>query len=190
MPHIYQMPGHLIRRLNQISVAVFADGMAAQGIDLTPVQFSALTVVSEMPGLDQATLAGAIAYDKMTIGGVLDRLEAKGMLTRRVNTRDRRARVLEATPAGQALVAKATPIVAALQDAILPGLDASERKTLMRLMKKTADAGNHLSPCAAERPPRSRDDAPTYASSIRRSNSTSSAIWLSTAFSSSILRTA
>ena len=61
-------------RLHQISVEIFASRMAEAGIDLTPVQFAALTTVDDNPGVDQATLAGLIAYDKVTIGGVVDRL--------------------------------------------------------------------------------------------------------------------
>ena len=93
MTNLYDLPGHLIRRLHQISVAIFANRMAEAGIDLTPVQFAALTTVDDNPGVDQATLAGLIAYDKVTIGGVVDRLVQKGLLRREVSKRDRRARV-------------------------------------------------------------------------------------------------
>ncbi len=55
-----------------------SDGGA--GIDLTPVQFAALTTVDDNPGVDQATLAGHIAY--VTIGRVVDRLVQKGLLRR------------------------------------------------------------------------------------------------------------
>jgi DNA-binding MarR family transcriptional regulator len=72
---IYRMPGHLIRRLHQMSVAVFAEKIAAAGADITPVQYGALCAVRAYPGLDQATVASMIAYDRVTIGGVLDRLE-------------------------------------------------------------------------------------------------------------------
>ena len=39
---IHTMPGHLIRRLNQISVAMFMDRMAQAGLNMTPVQYAAL----------------------------------------------------------------------------------------------------------------------------------------------------
>ena len=67
MTELYALPGHLIRRLNQISVSVFAARVAEEGFDLTPVQFAALMILSENPGIDQATLAGLIAHFALVI---------------------------------------------------------------------------------------------------------------------------
>ena len=78
---IHTLPGHLIRRLHQISVAQFMDQMAAEGVDLTPVQFSAMAAIRRHPGIDQASVAGLIAYDRATLGKVVDRLVEKGKLT-------------------------------------------------------------------------------------------------------------
>jgi DNA-binding MarR family transcriptional regulator len=139
------MAGHLIRRLNQISTAIFADGMAGAGIDLTPVQFAALSTIREHPGIDQVTLAGEIAYDKATIGGVVDRLTAKGLILRGISARDRRARVLTLTEEGQALFDTVLPVVRALQSDILSGLDAQERAQMLTLLRKTTEAGNQKS---------------------------------------------
>lgn len=144
MPEIYEMAGHLIRRLNQISASVFADRMAREGRELTPVQFAALTAVEAEPGIDQATLAGAIAYDRATIGGVVDRLEQKGLIERTVSQKDRRARTLCLTKKGRRLLDEVRPIVWDLQKDILAGLDPSEQKDLLALLKKAADAGNAL----------------------------------------------
>ena len=139
------MPGHLIRRLQQISVSVFAERMRAAGHDLTPVQFAALAALEAHPGADQATLAGLIAHDRATLGGVVDRLEAKGFIAREVSPRDRRARVLELTPAGAAALTRARPDVEAVQAEILAGLDTEERESFLRLLQKATDAGNALS---------------------------------------------
>src|SRR6056297_1440679 len=89
---IYTMPGHLIRRLNQISVALFAERMAQAGLTLTPVQYAALSAVAAHPGIDQARVAGLIAYDRATLGKVVDRLESRGLLSRRTASHDRRAK--------------------------------------------------------------------------------------------------
>ena len=53
------------------------------------------------PGIDQATLAGLIAYDRTTITGVVDRLVQKGLLVRQASRTDRRARELQITDEGQ-----------------------------------------------------------------------------------------
>jgi DNA-binding MarR family transcriptional regulator len=145
MTAIYSMPGHVIRRLQQISASVFAETMRAEGLDLTAPQFAALYMLNDHPGIDQATLAGLIAYDRPTIGGVVDRLVGKGLVTRVTNPEDRRAKRLALTDAGRDLLARLMPVVACIQDAILPGLSEAERAEFLRLATKVADAGNALS---------------------------------------------
>lgn len=139
---IHTMPGHLIRRLNQISTSVFAERMRVAGLDMTSPQFAALSALQGRPGIDQATLAGLIAYDRATIGGVVDRLIAKGLVTRARNPDDGRAKILTLTPEGLALLARMTPLVEALQDAILPGLTPEEKTCFIALAAKVATAGH------------------------------------------------
>lgn len=142
---LQEMPGHLIRRLHQISVAVFSEHVAAAGLNLTAVQYAALSAIAASPGIDQATLAGSIAYDRVTIGGVVDRLVQKGLIDRRTNERDRRARVLHITPEGETVLREIEPVVAGVQRDILVGLSETERATLIALMRKATEAGNELS---------------------------------------------
>lgn len=142
---IYAMPGHLIRRLNQVSVSLFHDECARAGYDLTPVQYAALKAVERHPGIDQATLAGVIAYDRTTIGGVVGRLEDKGLIRRDPSPEDRRLRLLTLEPAGAAVIADLDPLVWRTQDLMLSGLDEDERATFLRLLDKAAEAGNDFS---------------------------------------------
>ena len=130
------MPGHLIRRLHQISTSVFAERMKAAGIDMTSVQFAALTVLHEKPGIDQATLAQEIAYDRATIGGVVDRLERKDWVLRKVNQDDRRARQVTLTEEGTKMLAVVAPVVATLQADILAQLTSTERTAFIALASK------------------------------------------------------
>ncbi len=142
---IRAMPGHLIRRLQQASVALFDNEIRRAGHDLTPVQFAALTMIAANPGLDQASLAQGIAYDRVTIGGVVDRLEAKGLLRREIAEQDRRARRLFLQPLGEGVLAAVRPVVHTVQDAILSGLEPAEADTLCRLMRKALDAVGDIS---------------------------------------------
>ena len=136
---IYDMPGHLIRRLHQASVAIFDNEVRQAGFDLTPVQFAALTMIHAQPGLDQATLAQGIAYDRVTIGGVVDRLEQKGYVHRKIAAKDRRARQVFLQPAGEAALNEVQSIVQRVQAQILAGLSADESNALCRLMRKALD---------------------------------------------------
>lgn len=145
MSDIGDMPGHLARRFQQIAVALFHAEVGAAGSDLTPVQFAALTTILAHPGIDQATLAGLIAYDRTTITGVVDRLAQKGFITRAVSGADRRARVLAITDAGRAMLAHVRPAVLEAQKLMLSGLEPAEGSELMRLMRKAIDALNEQS---------------------------------------------
>jgi DNA-binding MarR family transcriptional regulator len=139
------LPGHLIRRLHQISVSAFTTQLAAAGSDMTPVQYAALHTLARNPGVDQATLAGIIAYDKVTIGGVLSRLEARGMIERGVSATDRRSRTLQITPQGEQMLEQISGPVMKAQGDMLRGLSQAETEIFMRLLRKATDAGNALS---------------------------------------------
>ena len=144
MTHVSRMPGHLIRRLHQISTHVFMTRTREAGFDLTPVQFAALDAIRENPGIDQAGLADAVAKDRATIGAVADRLEQKGLVSRKVNAKDKRARILSLTDGGEALVLALKPIVVQLQADILPGLDDTEYKLFVELAAKAAKAAGSV----------------------------------------------
>ncbi len=130
------MAGHLIRRLHQQSTQVFQARMQAAGLDLTSVQFAALDAIAQQPGIDQASVAAAISFDRATIGGVIKRLEDKNLVQRLVNDEDRRARRLRLTPEGKRLLATSRPVVEALQAEILARLKRAERDAFVVLAQK------------------------------------------------------
>jgi MarR family transcriptional regulator, temperature-dependent positive regulator of motility len=130
------MAGHVIRRLNQLSTQVFTKNMQRAGFDLTPVQFAAMDSIAHFPGIDQAGIAAKIAYDRATIGGVVDRLEQKGYVIRDVCKRDRRAREVRLTDEGQKALEEIFPVVDALQGEILSGLDPLEQRRFLELANK------------------------------------------------------
>ena len=147
-----EMAGHLIRRLHQQSTQVYQSATQAAGFELTSVQFAALDAVAEQPGIDQASLAATISFDRATIGGVIDRLEQKGLVERTVSPDDRRARLLRLTPAGRRELAALRPVVEALQAEILAPLSARERAAFLALARKAPRP--RLSPrVRAGRPP-------------------------------------
>lgn len=135
------MPGHLIRRLHQLSTHIFLIRTREAGFDLTPVQFATLDALHHRPGTDQARLAQAIGKDKATVGAVADRLEQKGLVTREVSESDKRALKLRLTPQGEAVLEKVLPIVEDLQKETLPGLSKDEYDQFIALATKAARAG-------------------------------------------------
>lgn len=139
---IYDNPGHLARRLHQIAVSIFLEETREFG--LTPVQYSALTAAEFNPGIDQRALARLIAYDRSTIGDVLQRLEKKGLL-RRGDGRDRRSKGVFPTEAGSRLRAEMEAAIRASQKALLSPLSEGEQFIFMYLLQKLVRLNNSLS---------------------------------------------
>jgi MarR family transcriptional regulator, lower aerobic nicotinate degradation pathway regulator len=137
------LPGYHIRRLQQIAVAVFLQETEAHG--LTPVQYAAMQAVRNSPGFDQRTLAATIGFDTSTIGGVIDRLEARGLLTRSASPNDRRVRLLTLTDAGRALLEAAIPSMLRAQERMLAPLPKKERAEFMRMLRVLVTTNNELS---------------------------------------------
>ena len=129
-----EAPGHLIRRAQQLAVAVFMEEAAS--FDATPVQFAILNALMDEPGEDQVTLAARVAFDAATIGSVIGRLEAKGWVRRQPDAADKRRKLLWITPGGQAVAAQMALVVSRAQDRIVSPLDVAERSELARLLRK------------------------------------------------------
>jgi DNA-binding MarR family transcriptional regulator len=137
------LPGHYIRRLQQIAVAVFLQETEAHG--LTPVQYASLNQVARTPGIDQRTLARLIGQDTSTTASVLDRLEARGLLRRQTSPEDRRVRLLQVTDEGSALLAEIAPGILSAQERMLHPLTKAEREEFMRMLRAVVSANNELS---------------------------------------------
>ena len=143
---ITELPGHSIRRLQQIAVSLFMEHTKEHGV--TPVQYAALEEIFKSPNLDQRTLATAIRFDTSTIGGVIDRLEKRGLVTRNASPTDRRVRLLELTSEGEQVLAAMQPAVQSAQHAILAPLTATEQAQLITLTKKILAANESLAAAA------------------------------------------
>ena len=145
---IDQQPGYAIRRLHQIAVGIFLQEAGESGV--TPVQYAALQVVGNQPGIDQRTLARTIALDTSTTGGVIDRLEARGWLERRTSPEDRRARQLFLTSEGVQALADTIPAMLRAQEQILAPLTARQRTEFMRLLMILVTQNNDFSRAPSE----------------------------------------
>jgi len=137
---LQNLPGHQIRRLNQISTHLFSKHMQDSGYDITPVQYAALLAIKVMPNSDQVQIANYISYDKVTIGGVVERLQRKGLISRDVNERDKRARILNITNEGIHMISQVDAVIEQIQQDILKMLDEEEQQTLMRLLRKATQS--------------------------------------------------
>lgn len=139
---LYDQPGHLLRRAHQISVSIFH---AVMGPDITPVQFAALRILQDHPGIDQVTLAKYCAFDNSTAATVAVRLEAKGLIERTTPPDNKRFRMLELTPAGAELIEQLAPMVRDIRSRMLEPLTKDEQATFLALLAKFVHVNNDQS---------------------------------------------
>jgi MarR family transcriptional regulator, lower aerobic nicotinate degradation pathway regulator len=140
---IHSRPGHLIRRLQQIAVAIFMT--ETRDFNITPVQYSALLAVEMHPGIDQTTLVNVIALDRSTIGNVVGRLESKKWIRRIAGSADRRSKCLTITAEGRKVLRAIDAAVESTQKLILAPLKPPERAAFVDMLERLVNLNNSRS---------------------------------------------
>jgi MarR family transcriptional regulator for hemolysin len=109
----------------------------ARRYGMTRAQGIILTRLERQPGLSQNEMAALCEVEPITIGRLVDRLEARGMIERRADPSDRRIRRLHLLPAAAPVLAAIRDYKAALQDYLTEGLDED-------VQEKVIDALLHM----------------------------------------------
>jgi DNA-binding MarR family transcriptional regulator len=143
MDAVYTKPGYLFRRMQQIAVAIFVE--ECRTYDLTPVQYAALVAIRTHPGIDATRLSAVIAFDRSTLGSVIERLETKQYIERKPAREDKRVKLLHLTKKGSALLRNIVPLVDRAQARMLQPLKHADRKTLLALLTQLVDLNNEAS---------------------------------------------
>jgi DNA-binding MarR family transcriptional regulator len=143
MDAVYTAPGYLFRRMQQIAVALFVEECKAY--DLTPVQYAAMVAIHTHPGIDATRLSAVIAFDRSTLGSVIERLQIKSLIERRSAPDDKRVKLLYLTKSGVALLRDIKPSVERAQARMLQPLDPADRKKLLALLTQLVDLNNEAS---------------------------------------------
>jgi DNA-binding MarR family transcriptional regulator len=143
MDAVYTKPGYLFRRMQQIAVAIFVE--ECRDFDITPVQYAALVAIRTHPGIDATRLSAVIAFDRSTLGNVIERLQAKGHIERKPSNEDKRIKLLYLSRTGAKLLQDIMPAVDRAQARMLQPLKSSDRKTLMALLAQLVDQNNEAS---------------------------------------------
>ncbi len=126
-----------------------------QPLGLRPRHLVALTVMRENGGVtSQQELATELGVDRTNLVGLLNELEAEGLILRRRAAEDRRRHIVELTPAGEERLAAAEAAIGAAEDEVLGALSDRQREQLFELLQQ-ASAGRapDCAAAAAEREP-------------------------------------
>ena len=143
MDDVYTKPGYLFRRMQQIAVSIFME--ECKEFDLTPVQYAALVAIRTHPGIDATRLSSVIAFDRSTLGSVIERLEAKDLIERSAGAGDKRVKLLFLTASGATLLERVMTAINRAQARMLEPLKPADRKTLMALLIQLVDLNNEAS---------------------------------------------
>lgn len=132
VPEIVQLVDTVAKKLRQLQRGTISDA------DLTPAQYSVLSLLWERDGRQFNELASACCCSPSTITGIVDTMERNGLVTRVPNPEDRRSLLARLTGRGRALQ-KATPSLDQIFESCCEGIQPDELRQLSELLRKLND---------------------------------------------------
>lgn len=138
-PESAEFAGQLFFRLWRASHTRIANGL--ESIGLTPASFGVLNVLGARKGAIQQEVGSAMGIDPSTMVSLIDQLEGAGLAKRRPHPTDRRAREVVITPKGRRLLERGRRMALQVEDEVLGGLTAKERREMLRLLRRALESG-------------------------------------------------
>jgi len=137
---IRRSPAALARRFAQICLAVVAESLA--GEDVTPLQYAALAYLNDEPDIDQNGLAARLGIEQSHASLLVEQLVVLGLVERRVNDDDRRARMIRLTAHATKLYQRLNPGARSRQNRMLAPLTAAEREIFLDQLVRIINAND------------------------------------------------
>jgi DNA-binding MarR family transcriptional regulator len=145
---VAEFAGQLFFRLWRASHTRIADALPSVG--LTPPLFALLNVLGARDGAIQQELGSAMGIDPSTMVSLIDELERAGLAKRRPHPTDRRAREVAITAKGRRQLERARQLADQVDDEVLRGLTAAERRELLNLLRRALSSAPSQSLWRAE----------------------------------------
>jgi len=134
---LQRLLGYQMAQATIVTQAVF-ERCVGGPLGMRPVEYTVLMLVTENRGVSPAQLSRALAVTRPNMTLWVDKLEARGLVTREKNAVDRRGQHLHATRKGAALAAKATQTLLDAERSACATLSEAERLMLAELLHKLA----------------------------------------------------
>ncbi|HZP74472.1 MAG TPA: MarR family winged helix-turn-helix transcriptional regulator [Gaiellaceae bacterium] len=132
--------------LKRLGMAAKEGSLAGyEELGLHPYHHAILAVLDEGSRETQGAIADALGYDKGQLVGLLDELEAAGLVERRRDPNDRRRHVVQMTPEGRKTLRRLRTLSLRLENEFLASLDATDRERFHTLLVRLAE--QHLPRC-------------------------------------------
>src|SRR5829696_4902415 len=131
---VAEFAGQLFFRLWRASHTRIA--AALESLGLTPALFGLLNLLGAREGANQQELGSAMGIDPSTMVSLIDELERAGLAKREPHPTDRRARAVVLTAKGRRVRQRGRQMAGQVEDEVLSGLTAAERRELLRLLRR------------------------------------------------------
>ena len=132
--YLETLMGYNARRAALKAIGLFSQRLA--GFDISPVDFSVLSLIGHNPGITSRQLCSALNILPPNLVGKISAMEQRRMIDRRPHPQDGRAVGLHLSAEGEKLMRHAEQVASQLEDEVASGLSAAEKKTLLRLLQK------------------------------------------------------
>ena len=136
--------GFLLARCS--AMAVRATNAALAGVGLRARHYAVLQVAAVPGGSSQRQLGLDLGLDPSAVVSLVDDLQKAGLVARTPDPADRRARVINATDRGLAVLRKAAPMVADAVGSMTDPLGADEVELLRGLLQRVAATAMDVEP--------------------------------------------
>ena len=143
-PHWAPTAGMLLLKIGKAAERRFEKALKPSG--LTPRHLGVLFEVQARPTSQQA-LIETIGVDPSKLVGLLNDLEADGLIVRKRDPEDRRRHIVEVSTKGSARLEDAKKVAATVEEELLAGLDADQRTELLGLLAQVADSSGIFEGC-------------------------------------------
>lgn len=122
--------------LNSRIKKCFFDRLQENGINITPEQYLVMDILWANQSLSQQNIADVIQKDKNSVTKIIDSLEKKNLVSRKVDKKDRRINRIELTEEGKALEKITTEVAIKFMNDTIEGIDNQDLNTLVDVMRK------------------------------------------------------
>jgi DNA-binding MarR family transcriptional regulator len=147
-PEVAEFAGQLFFRLWRASHTRTAEELGSVG--LTPALFALLNVLGARDGTIQQQLSFDMGIDPSAMVRLINELEAAGLAERRRRPNDRRAWEVAITGKGRRTLERARRLAAQVEDEVLGGLTATDRRQLLSLLRRALASAPPQPPWRAE----------------------------------------
>ena len=145
---VAEFAGQLFFRLWRASHTRTADALTSLG--LTPALFAVLNVLGARDGTIQQQLSSDMGIDPSAMVKLINELEEAELAERRRRPNDRRAWEVAITPQGRRTLERARQLVTQVEDHVLGGLTAADRRQLLALLRRALESSPPQAPWPAE----------------------------------------